>query len=305
MATPAFPALEHTPSAVTIKRVAALLGAGVQSWHPVRGGNTVAERWRVEDTRGRSAFVKLGTTEQTVAWLRDEWRIYGQLAAPFLPAVLGWDEGDAERGPLLLLEDLSAAHWPPPWTPKLIQRTLDALTQVASTTPPSGLPLLVDEQAELPGWSRVATAPDAFLGLALCSPQWLERALSALLAAEQAAVLEGDNLLHLDVRSDNLCLASDHVVLVDWNWACRGNGRADVAWWLPSLASEGGPLPDEILPNEPAFAALLSGYWAARAGLPPPLPGSPLRATQLRQLRSALPWAARALGLPPLDGPAL
>ena len=150
----------------------------------------------------------------------------------------------------------------------------------------------------------MATAPAAFLALGLCSVHWLEGALPALLAAEQTTVLGGNCLLHFDVRSDNLCLAGDRLVLVDWNWACVGNGRMDVAGWLSSLHAEGGPRPEEILPDEPGFAAFLSGCWAWRAGLPPPVPGSPVRAVQLRQLRAALPWAVRELGLEPLDGPA-
>jgi hypothetical protein len=197
-----------------------------------------------------------------------------------------------------------ASIWPPPWSTDLIQRTLTALSHVAATAPPAGLPMLVDRQAQLCGWAQVAMQPAPFLSLQLCSPRWLERALPALLAAERTAVLAGDDLLHFDVRSDNLCLTGDRVVLVDWNWACRGNARADVAGWLPSLHAEGGPLPDEILPDEPGFAALLSGTWAARAGLPPPFSGSVARTVQFSQLRVALPWAARAIGLPPLDGPA-
>jgi hypothetical protein len=43
----------------------------------------------------------------------------------------------------------------------------------------------------------------------------------------------------------------------------------------------------------------MSGFFAARAGLPP-IPTAPhVREVQLAQLRTALPWAARALGLPP------
>jgi hypothetical protein len=92
-------------------------------------------------------------------------------------------------------------------------------------------------------------------------------------------------------------------VLVDWNWACRGNPKLDVAGWLPSLALEGGPAPETILPAEGELAAFVAGFYAAHAGLPP-LPGRPtLRTLQLGMLRQSLAWAARALGLPPPDGP--
>jgi hypothetical protein len=94
----------------------------------------------------------------------------------------------------------------------------------------------------------------------------------------------------------------DRAVLVDWNHVCRGNADADIAFWLPSLQSEGGPRPEEVRQLDPCWAAVTSGYFARRAGLPP-IPQAPaVRGVQLSQLRAALPWAVRALGLPPLDG---
>ena len=45
------------------------------------------------------------------------------------------------------------------------------------------------------------------------------------------------------------------------------------------------------------LAAMLAGVWAAAAGLPPPPTAPDVRAAQLTQLRVALPWAARQLGL--------
>jgi len=90
---------------------------------------------------------------------------------------------------------------------------------------------------------------------------------------------------------------------VDWNWASRGNAKLDVAAWLPSLALEGGPEPESILPAEPELATFVAGFYAAHAGLPPPRPGMhELRALQLRMLRTSLAWAVRALGLPAPDG---
>jgi thiamine kinase-like enzyme len=121
--------------------------------------------------------------------------------------------------------------------------------------------------------------------------------------AEAEAPLAGDDLLHFDVRSDNLCFVGDRVVLVDWNWACRGNRTVDVASWLPSLQVEGGPPPETILPRAPGLAAAISGYFAARAGRHAETSQDrAVRALQLGQLRAALPWAVRALALPALDG---
>lgn len=75
----------------------------------------------------------------------------------------------------------------------------------------------------------------------------------------------------------------------------------DIAAWPPSLEAEGGPPPERILPGEPEAAALVSGFFAARAGLPAPTTAPRVRTVQLAQLRTALPWATRELDLPPPD----
>lgn len=283
------------PSPELIDRVARLLGARPVGWTRMPRGYTPAGRWVVRLETGRTAFVKVGTTPDTSAWLRAEYGVYSRITGDFLPALLGWEDGDA---PMLLLEDLSAAFWPPPWSSERVEQVLTTLALVAATPPPSGLPALSASRDRLASWAQVVEEPAPFLALGLCSPAWLEAALPSLLAAESAARLEGDDLLHFDVRSDNLCFAGDRAVLVDWNLACRGNAALDVAGWLPSLAAEGGPDPLAMMPDEPELAALMSGYFAARAGLPPPTGAPRVRAVQLSQLKTALPWAAASLGLP-------
>ena len=126
-----------------------------------------------------------------------------------------------------------------------------------------------------------------------------ENALPVLLRTAEEAELAGDELLHLDVRSDNLCFLDSRAVLVDWNLACVGNGWFDVAFWLPSLRLEGGPEPDEVLPDAGALAATVAGFFAAHAGLPPPEGAPTVREFQRRQVEVALPWAARELDLSP------
>ena len=291
----------HFPSEEFVLRVARLLGLRPVRWSPVGSGYTTAERWLVAFSDGSSAFVKAATNADTAAWLRTEQRLYAHLAGQdFLPRLLAWDDG--EQQPLLVLEDLSGAHWPPPWQPEQIEQTLATLNRLHAIPPPADLPALKDVYNDLVSWRRVAAEPEAFLRLGFCTTAWLETALPTLIAAEAQVALDGDDLLHLDVRSDNLCFDKGRAVLVDWNWACRGNGLVDIAGWLPSLQMEGGPAPETILPDQPALAALFSGYWAYRAGLEPHYAGSRVRDVQRRQLQSALPWAARALDLPPPDG---
>jgi len=292
------------PDDLLQQRVTALLRKPPVAWHRAHGGYTPAQRWIVSFADGTSSFVKsaAGTPASPMdQWLRSEYDVYSRLHAPFLPRLLGWDDDGIQ--PILVLEDLSAGFWPPPWTAPRIDAVLQTLSDLRATRL-DGLPPARLLDPDLTGhWSEVELDARPFLSLGLCSAGWLKAALPALIAAARRAELSGDDLVHFDVRSDNLCFIGERVLLVDWNFASRGNGDIDRAGWAPSLHSEGGPPPEALLPDAPQWAATISGFFAARAGRPP-IPNAPrVRHVQLSQLRSALPWAVRALGLPPLDGP--
>jgi hypothetical protein len=95
------------------ERVAAAAGRPLRSLRPVETrGYAAAFHAIAELDDSTTAFVKAGAEEITSEFLRDELRFYESVRAPFMPELLGLDEGDP---PLLLIEDLSAARWPPPW----------------------------------------------------------------------------------------------------------------------------------------------------------------------------------------------
>ena len=294
---------EVYPDIADIERVRRALGATPVTWRAASGHSAPSNRrFLVDMEDGRSAFVKIAAFDYTADWLREELRVYravdGQL---FLPRLLGWD--DDGLAPALAIEDLSGATWPPPWDQRRIDAVLATLASVHETPPPKGVPPAVESQFDLDGWPDVVADPEPFLSLGLCSPGWLFDHLPALVDASAAAEIEGTSFLHFDVRSDNLCLRDRRAVLVDWNNACVGNALLDTASWVPSLEAEGGPAPDAILPDEtpglPAIASLLAGYFCARAGLPPVAQAPHARPLQLMQSKTALPWAARLLDLPP------
>ncbi len=168
--------------------------------------------------------------------------------------------------------------------------------------PPPDLPDARNSRFALDAWPHVAADPAPFLSLGLCSATWLERHVPVLSAASAGAHVDGDRPLHFDVRSDNLCFRDGRAVLIDWNFACVGEPVFDVAAWLPSLHAEGGPPPEQVLETSDevaAIASLLAGYFGWR-GAHPGIPQAPhVRPLQRRQASTALPWAARALGLPP------
>lgn len=284
------------PEAVV--RTELVLAATAVEWNPVASRYALGDRWLIRLDDGRTVFAKRAIGEATAEWLRLEHRVYSALRAKFMPELLGWE--DAEL-PLLVLEDLSAAHWPPPWPPGSVEAVLRTFVEIAATPPPDGLFRLADDPSW--SWRDVAADPEPFLGLGLCSASWLDEALPALLSASEPGLLDGNGLLHGDARSDNLCIRDGRPILVDWNWACVGNPAVDVAFWLPSLTLEGGPEPDEIArayPGAATLAPIVAGFFAATAGLPPPAGAPAVRSFQLAQLEVALPWAVRVLELPEL-----
>lgn len=280
------------PSPELEARTTRILGWRPDYWLPVSGGYTAAARFRVGDER-HSAFVKIATTPTTAGMLHREIKAYGAVAAPFMPLLLGFD--DHADQPMLVIEDLWEATWPPPWTKPHVRLVLDAIAQLHQTT--AALPAAGTLSGQDAGWPKVARDPGPFLSLKLVTPAWLDRWLPALISAESACVQTGEALVHLDLRSDNICIASNSVKFIDWSEAGLGNAAVDLGAFLPSLAHEGGPLPDQIMPDAPEIAALIAGYFAARAGLPV-MPDAPfVRRVQKQQLSTALPWAIRALRL--------
>ena len=289
--------MSDAPDPELADRVAQILGWTPASWTRVHGGYTPAARHIVRRGAG-SAFVKVATTPVTARMLRRELDAYRALTAPFMPRFLGGE--DHPTRPFLIIEDLGGAAWPPPWSEARVEGALAAIEAMHALTPdlPSWASVVGDKVL---GWRNVAKDPEPFLSLGAADQDWLDRSLPALVEAETACVTAGSALIHFDLRSDNICFAGRGPVIVDWAAACLSNPEVDLGGWLPSLAYEGGPPPEAILPNAPAVAAWVSGYFAARAGLPN-IPDAPfVRRVQREQLTTALPWVQRALKLPRLS----
>jgi len=280
-----------SPDAVA--RAERILGREASTWARVESrGYSVNEHWTVGFADGTRAFLKLASIHPSPQWVRDERHVFACVEGPFMPAFLGFEDGDE---PMLVLEDmLPDARWPPPWHPGDVEAVLAALHEVAAAPLHGELPRLADE--DWAGWPEVARDPAPFLSTGVVSEAWLEHALPVLFEAAQQAPLDGESLVHCDVRSDNLCIRDGRAVLLDWNHAHVGNPAFDVAFWLPSLALEHGPAPDGFEVDE--LAPVVAGFFAARAGLPPPEGAPRVRAFQRAQLEVALPWACRTLGLP-------
>lgn len=250
-------------------------------WEPfVEGGYTRARKWRVTLEDGIRLFAKEAPASEIA--------VYEALDADFLPRVHDVRDG------ILLLEDLSEAHWPPPY-PDDTSALFGALEAVAATPPPPQLPRLTVGSR----WEAIAQEPRPLLALGLVPADWLDRALPALIEAEARVPMSGRGLVHYDVWARNLCFAERGVVLVDWAMAHIGNPRIDLAFALLSLRVERARTP--AVDDEPALAAYVTGVVATESSKPPPpwaAEGTNIREDQKSDLAIALPWVAQQIGCP-------
>jgi|TARA_Y100000310_G_scaffold345482_1_gene465506 Ser/Thr protein kinase RdoA (MazF antagonist) len=152
---------------------------------------------------------------------------------------------DHESSPILILEDLSGYHWPPPWRDGDVEAVLAQIANIHATL--VDLPTHEELHGRRPSsWQTVADNVQPFVDLGLATPSWLQQSLPHLLAAEARCETAGQDLTHWDIRSDNICICHRTIKLIDWNNACLGNPKLDLGFWLPSLAYEGGPVPESV-----------------------------------------------------------
>ena len=284
------------PAAVARLRrdVARLLGTEVTGYRYTPGGWSVSVRGVLTLADGRTVFAKLGDVPDTARAVRDEIAAYRLLGRhPFMPRLVAEDSA----APLLVIEDLSRARRVPPWTVPTLADFRRLCEELGATPAPPGL-ISLDTEVRGDGWERVAADPTP--ARRVLSATWLELNLPLLLAAQRRARAVGSSLVHTDLRSDNLLFLSDRAIAIDWNLARRGDPRWDPHLTAHTIAMEGGGTVDELLPDaDPAIVAWLAGFFASRAGLPPPAGAPKVRGFQRAQLDVVLPWACRLLDLPP------
>lgn len=277
-------------------RIEHLLDSKLGSIAFAKDRHTLAVRLFCESNKGRF-FVKIGATPQSSLCLNREIQIYRTIRIPFVPVIVTAEEHASE--PILIIEDMSSHYWPPPWDVAKVDLVL-AQIEVMQETKASIDGFEKVHGLKLPNWQTVASNPEHFLSVGLTDEKWLKESLPTLLDTEAGCSTNGTSLCHFDLRSDNMCIALNRAIFIDWNQTCLSNPKLDLGFWLPSLAYEGGLLPQEILPDAPEIAARVSGYFASCAGLPN-LDGAPrVRMLERKMLETSLPWETFALGLQPV-----
>lgn len=275
----------------------------------------VAARLRTRD--GQRVFAKAAgpiPNPDVVAFHRREAHITTALppVAP-VPRLLWWCEDDATGWIVLVFEEIAGVHPAQPWRPDALERVLQAVAHLSALLTPAPLaPPVVGRASDafrrtICGWQQLQSAPaseqaqlDAWSARNLCT--------LAALEAQAPAAVEGDSLLHFDLRADNLLLSAEHVWFVDWPHACIGAAWVDLVTFAPSVTMQGGPLPEQMLAGSPltrvadpvaltAAVVAVAGFFTYRALQPAP-PGLPtLRPFQAAQGAVARQWIATRTGL--------
>lgn len=292
--------------------IAALLPAGVAAADTQAHGFSpgVAARLRLAD--GGRAFVKaVSATANSVA--PGMHRAEARLTASFppgapVPRLLGMhDDGEWVA---LVYEDVEGRHPTMPWRMDELEHVVDSLGRLHESLTPcpvADVGRAVDDEdnvAEFASWSLLReTMPPGL-------DDWTRAHVDELATLESGwrTAADGDTLLHLDLRADNLLIRpGGDVVFVDWPWGARGAPLLDVVAFAPSVAMQGGPDVDWLVARHPmtrgadpqavnALLAAIAGMFTYRALQPPP-PGLPtLRAFQDAQGRSARRMLAARLG---------
>lgn len=259
----------------------------------------LAARLRLAD--GRRVFAKAVSAERSphaLAFHRREADIAGRLPAHVAAPRLLWSGGGDDEV-ALVFEDVDGRPPTLPWRAADWQRVHDAVVALARDLTPSPVDLPAAADDEYVGWRSLAGDP----ALAARLDPWPRAHLERLAGLETGwpTAVAGDTLVHGDLRADNVLLAGERVVFVDWPQAMAGAPWLDLLLMLPSVAMQGGPDPAEVWRTSPlaraadpaavdAALAALAGFFVHGSLLPAP-PGLPtLREFQRLQGEAALAW---------------
>ncbi|WP_194920870.1 phosphotransferase family protein [Catenulispora rubra] len=290
-------------------RVVDLLGGGeVVEAVSQTGGFSPGPAVRLRTSTGRRAFVKavsVETNPDSPGMHRREAKYSARMPehAP-VPKLLG--SLDEDGWVVLVFEEIDGRNPGPDWDLDELRRTVDALGELAEMLTPSPIddvPPVLEHLVGFNGWRSLAKAHAAGEDDLAWLDEWALGRLDRLAAIEEgmAALCEGDTLVNLDVRADNVLITADRVYFVDWPWASRGAAWLDMALFVPNVWMYGGPELAGVVTAHPllagadpeavrAFAVGIVGLimYSSRQPAPPGLPT--LRPFQAAFSAAGLEW---------------
>lgn len=298
-------------------RLESLIGSTVLTSQSQAGGFSPGSADIVQTGDGRRLFIKAVSSEANTGAAK----LHGREAviAAGLPASVPAPQmiGHVSWGSWEALVFVAAAGKVPelPWEDGALCSVLDALADMAAESPdllPGSFPDLRNELAEdFAGFGRMIDD-----GVEPQDP-WVAERLHQLheLALEGIPALAGAQLVHSDLRSDNLIITdAGEILLVDWPWASIGCAWYDGVTVLleakiydPALDVENlvqtqrlfsDAHPDQVT----AVLAGLAGFYVDAARRPP-IPSLPtLRSYHAQQAAASVDWLKQRLATGDAEG---
>lgn len=188
-----------------------------------------------------------------------------------------------------------------PWRLPELSACLDAVEDLAELLTPAPASVaavsFAEEFAPMAGlWQPVREARG--------DPPWYAEA--AALAASFAEAVDGDTVVHTDLRADNVLLTDAGAVFCDWNFCVRGAAWIDTALLLIEARGDGldtdallasRRLTTEVPPDHvDRLLALVTGYLWWSASRPVPSNSPYLRDHQLWEGDVAWEWLCERRG---------
>jgi len=259
---------------------------------------------RADGTRFFVKAVDASVSEFQTSVYRAEAAVAAALpAAVPAPTLLGThDDG---RWVILAFEYVDGSGPTEPWTSAELDRVLAAVAQLALAGNPSPAPLPRDHP-RLGGWPEIAGNP--MFGSRLSEHStWAVRHLARLVDLEEQglAAAQGDALVHFDLYPQNIVLAPDRVVFVDWPHARLGAPYVDLIMLLSSAAADGidpeplarrHPVAADVEPGIiDAVLAAYAGFWMDGGLATLPAEFQPIADYKLRLGLGAIRWLRHRL----------
>lgn len=280
------------------------LGAVVTTDVTQAGGFSPGLAARVVLDDGRRVFVKAinaARNPRSPGLYRREIEVMAALPTAVPAPRLRWSYDDGDWV-MLVLDDIEGTMPAQPWGPCQFTRVLTTLEQLSDTLTPAPIAAIsiVDDLAEnFRSWHTIAADP-ALTGRL---DPWAQTTVARLVELESGweDAARGETLCHADLRADNMLLAADGVMVVDWPYAVTGAPWVDALLFLPSVAATSnidpeqawtgfGPARDADPDAVNAVLAAVAGDFLYQSMLPAPANLPTLRAHQQEKGTAALAW---------------
>jgi Phosphotransferase enzyme family len=282
------------------------LGAPIVSSETQPGGFSPGVAAKVRTNLGKTAFVKSVSSALSAfgadANRREIVHTRALQCNPRVPRLLHSFEQDGWV--TLISEIVQGKHPDLPWRDDELALVLSEIVELSASLTPCPHPELFGLMAErdlgvFSGWANLAGESQA---LGELRDSWIEKNLGALvrLEADWPRAARGGSLIHTDLRADQILIAKERAVFLDWPHARIGAPWIDLLFMCPSIVLQGGPDMATLIQRSPLgrvprsellpMATALAGFFVWNSLQPAPPRLVTLRSFQRRQGDVVLGW---------------